>query len=342
MRAIKSLDLFPKTGPQVEAKDTAAGGCISLTILSLMLFLFLTELNSYLFSSPLRQASIEPFEEDRRMRIDLNISLFKVPCEALAMDYEDTMGSHYFAYTLKVLRLDYQGQILNMHQAEDFRIEENAKTEKTDCGSCYGAELHEEQCCNTCDEVIDAYARKGWNPPDKRLVEQCRRKLFGGVYVSGGGCQIFGHLTVKEVPGAVHISLNPLGQMIFATGGEIDFSHSLNHLQARDPDSLDTAPESPATTPLDHTTAYGHTHYLYYLKLTSARDTDGKRFWEAAGHYKGHLSNAIPTLYIQYEIDPITMKYNYTTSFCGFLISLFAILGGSFACSTFFAKIILT
>lgn len=342
MRALSSLDLFPKTGAQVQETHTVVGGCISLSILALTSFLFLSELNSYLFSPPIRQASIEPFQEDQRMRLDLNISLYKVPCEALAVDYEDTMGSHYFAYTLKVLRLDANGQIIHQHQAEDFRVEENGKTFKADCGSCYGAELHEEQCCNTCDEVIDAYARKGWNPPDKRLVDQCRRKLFGVMTVGAGGCQIFGHLTLKEVPGAVHISLNPIGQMLYATGGDIDFSHTVNHLQAKDPDSPYPAPVSPATTPLDHTTSYGHTHYLYYLKLTPARSTQGARFWEASGHSNSHRSLAIPTLYIQYDIDPITMKYRYTTSLGGFIVSLFAILGGSFACSAFVAKVILS
>ena len=340
MRAIKSLDLFPKTSPEVEETNTAFGGLLSLVIITFMSGLFLYECGDYLLGDPIREVVIEPFEEDRRIRFDLNISLFKVPCEALSMDYEDSMGSHYYAYTLKVLRLDQHGQIINIHQAQDLQIEENARLEKKDCGSCYGAELHENQCCNTCEEVIDAYSRKGWNPPQKHLVDQCRRKLHGGLFLSGGGCQIFGHLTAKEVPGAIHISLNPVGQMLFATGGDIDFSHSLNHLQATDSERGFVPEPSPSTSPLDRTSAYGHTHYLYYLKLTSARSTSGLRFWEASGHSKAHVTNAIPTLYIKYDIDPITMKYRYQTSFSMFLISLFAILGGSFACSVFIAKLV--
>ena len=30
------------------------------------------------------------------------------------------------------------------------------------CGSCYGAALDENQCCNTCEVVQDAYRKRGW------------------------------------------------------------------------------------------------------------------------------------------------------------------------------------
>ena len=35
-------------------------------------------------------------------------------------------------------------------------------TEKPACGSCYGAETEERKCCNTCNEVRDAYRAKTW------------------------------------------------------------------------------------------------------------------------------------------------------------------------------------
>lgn len=38
----------------------------------------------------------------------------------------------------------------------------DSKNEGPYCGSCYGAERSAEECCNTCEEVRDAYLRKGW------------------------------------------------------------------------------------------------------------------------------------------------------------------------------------
>lgn len=33
--------------------------------------------------------------------------------------------------------------------------------DRSKCGSCYGA-ARKESCCQTCDDVRDAYIRKGW------------------------------------------------------------------------------------------------------------------------------------------------------------------------------------
>ena len=43
-------------------------------------------------------------------------------------------------------------------------------TEKPACGSCYGAETEERKCCNTCNEVRDAYRAKTWKF-DPRYVQ---------------------------------------------------------------------------------------------------------------------------------------------------------------------------
>lgn len=40
------------------------------------------------------------------------------------------------------------------------------------CGSCYGAESTPGACCNTCDEVQDAYRKKGWSFTDPDGIEQ--------------------------------------------------------------------------------------------------------------------------------------------------------------------------
>ena len=46
------------------------------------------------------------------------------------------------------------------------------------CGSCYGADSKEGQCCNTCEEVRVAYREKGWVMPDYDTVEQCKREGY--------------------------------------------------------------------------------------------------------------------------------------------------------------------
>ena len=44
--------------------------------------------------------------------------------------------------------------------------------DKTYCGKCYGGEPPESGCCNTCDDVKEAYVKKGWSFNNPEGVEQ--------------------------------------------------------------------------------------------------------------------------------------------------------------------------
>lgn len=41
-----------------------------------------------------------------------------------------------------------------------------------DCGSCYGGSPPASGCCNTCEEVREAYVRRGWSFVNPDSIEQ--------------------------------------------------------------------------------------------------------------------------------------------------------------------------
>lgn len=45
---------------------------------------------------------------------------------------------------------------------------------KEACGDCYGAGDEVGQCCNSCDDVIQAYKKKGWALFEYSKFEQVR------------------------------------------------------------------------------------------------------------------------------------------------------------------------
>ena len=49
------------------------------------------------------------------------------------------------------------------------------------CGSCYGGEPPESGCCNSCDDVREAYTRKGWSFGNPGGIDQVRIFLFSFV-----------------------------------------------------------------------------------------------------------------------------------------------------------------
>lgn len=86
------------------------------------------------------------------------------------------------------------------------------------CGSCYGASPPESgyepsmrppladakadcRCCNTCEEVRQAYVRKGWSFTDPNGIEQCVDEGWVEKMQEQNteGCRIEGRVKVNKV-----------------------------------------------------------------------------------------------------------------------------------------------
>lgn len=72
------------------------------------------------------------------------------------------------------------------------------------CGDCYGAKQNDTHCCNTCQDVINAYREKHWNPNTDDF-EQCKRENYvdkdneAKKLALNEGCQIYGYMEVNRV-----------------------------------------------------------------------------------------------------------------------------------------------
>ena len=57
------------------------------------------------------------------------------------------------------------------------------------------------RCCNSCDEVKEAYRRKGWALPPLKDILQCKRegKTVESKELPKEGCQLYGYLEVNRV-----------------------------------------------------------------------------------------------------------------------------------------------
>jgi hypothetical protein len=97
---------------------------------------------------------------------------------------------------------------LYSHSADD----QAAHLDPDYCGGCYGANpppnAVKQGCCNTCDEVREAYASVSWAFGRGENVEQCEREHYGERLDSQRkeGCRIEGGLRVNKVVGNFHIA----------------------------------------------------------------------------------------------------------------------------------------
>ena len=57
------------------------------------------------------------------------------------------------------------------------------------------------RCCNTCDDVREAYRHKGWAFTSALDIEQCKRDGYSDKFkqMNNEGCRVYGYLQVNKV-----------------------------------------------------------------------------------------------------------------------------------------------
>jgi len=109
------------------------------------------------------------------------------------------------------------------------------------CGSCYGGQEPEGGCCNTCEDVRQAYVNKGWSFTNPDGIEQCIDEHWSEKLKeqSNEGCNISGRLRVNKVIGNIHFSpgrsfrsssrnIYELVPYLRNDGNRHDFSHTIH------------------------------------------------------------------------------------------------------------------
>jgi endoplasmic reticulum-Golgi intermediate compartment protein 3 len=122
--------------------------------------------------------------------VQLDITLPRMPCDWVSLDAIDASGRIQTSIEHEVFRqrLSARGKTIQATEPHpvgprnetlpDHLHPDKAEVPSNYCGSCYGAAEQENQCCNTCEDVRQAYQKKGWIMPDYDTVEQCKREGF--------------------------------------------------------------------------------------------------------------------------------------------------------------------
>ena len=232
------------------------------------------------------------------------------------------------------------------------------------CGSCYGAETTDRKCCNTCNDVRDAYRLKTWKF-DPRGIDQCREGLGSEVEERAlkEGCQIYGYLEVNRVGGSFHVApgksfiinhvhvhdVNPFASTDF------NISHHINHLSFGQ-QLVDHEGQLQANNPLDDVDGVadrGAMMFQYYIKIvpTTYMQPNGSYFpsnqFSVTRHSKvvSVMSgeSGMPGVFFSYELSPVMVKFSPKEKSLGhFLTGLCAIIGGVFTVAGILDKLIYT
>lgn len=359
---LPSLDAFAKTVEDARVR-TASGGLVTLLSLVTILWLSISEWIDYRRIEYRPQLVVDRARGER-LKINLDITFPQMPCDLVTMDVMDSSGEvqEQVSHGIVKTRLDRNGKELGsealvFERESEKRELERRRNDPDYCGSCYGAA---DGCCNTCEEVRQAYVAKGWAFHDGSGIEQCeqehyKEKLENSVHE---GCRIAGHVSVNKVVGNFHFAPGaPITQqnmhfhdISFFRNPQFPFtlSHTINHLSF--------GPEPPAgqelPNPLDGTVAVTDQkgfNYQYFIKVVATRfetlagDSLETNQYAVTSHERStvggrdedhphtlHSHGGVPGVYFNYDISPMKVinQEQRMRTLGSFLTGVCAIIGG--------------
>ncbi|CAO3685578.1 unnamed protein product [Umbelopsis vinacea] len=368
----RSLDAYAKTLDDFRVKTTS-GAAVTIISGLLIAILVLSELSAYRTSVMKPELVVDKTRKDK-LPIAFNVTFPNIPCYLLSVDIMDDSGQHVSGYTHDVykVRLDLNGNHIESEKTEKLGDDSHGadlalqQDEPGHCGSCYGATSpNENGCCNTCEEVREAYIKAGWGFSDPSLYEQCVKEGWRDKFEtqSNEGCNINGKLLVNKVRGNFHIApgqsfqqshmhVHDMAGYIAGApdGHKFDFTHHIHKLQFGEEISdkkkrrgaKGTSVE--LTNPLDETSQTTNDFgmmYQYFLKIVSTefRYLNGKRLYtnqySVTEHERNivtkHGQDGLPGVFFNLDISPMMVIYQETRpSLTSFITGVCAIVGGIF------------
>ncbi|PWA41583.1 Endoplasmic reticulum vesicle transporter, C-terminal [Artemisia annua] len=349
---VRNLDAYPKINEDFYSR-TLSGGVITLVSSIAMFLLFFSELGLYLHTVTESKLVVDT-SRGEKLHINFDITFPAVSCTLLSLDAMDISGEQHLDIRHDVFkkRLSSDGKVIEERkegiggpqidkplQRHGGRLEHN----ETYCGSCFGAEVTDHECCNSCEEVREAYRRKGWGLTNPELIDQCKREGFAQKIKDeeGEGCNIYGSLEVNKVAGNFHFiksfhqSSIHLPDMLAFQEDSYNISHKINKLAFGEyyPGIVN---------PLDGVHWFQEIPngmYQYFIKVVPTiytnirgRTIQSNQF-SVTEHYKSPEvgRRSLPGVFFFYDLSPIKVTFTEThASFLHFMTNVCAIVGGIF------------
>ncbi|XP_033727705.1 endoplasmic reticulum-Golgi intermediate compartment protein 3-like [Pecten maximus] len=355
LERLRQFDAYPKTLEDFRVK-TFGGATITILSGLLMTVLFLSEFNYYLTKDIQPELFVDT-TRGQKLNININATFPKIPCAYLSVDAMDVSGEQQLDvdHHLFKQRLDEFGNIKD-DKPEKETLGDTSKdivemvTKPLDpsrCESCYGAETDDKKCCNNCEDVREAYRKKGWAFNNAEGIAQCKREGWSDKMKSqkNEGCQVYGYLEVNKVAGNFHFAPGKSFQQhhahvhdLQAFGGQkFNITHNIQHLSfGKDYPGI--------INPLDDTNQLAEEDQMmfqYFVKVvpTTYVKTTGKTLYTNQYSVTKHSKvvgastgeSGLPGVFVMYELSPMMVKYTEKhRSFMHFLTGVCAIVGGVF------------
>mmetsp|Transcript_39746 Transcript_39746/g.89007 ORF Transcript_39746/g.89007 Transcript_39746/m.89007 type:complete len:377 (+) Transcript_39746:177-1307(+) len=330
LEGLKHFDVYTKVHDDYIMRSQA-GGVVTLVTSFIIALLFWTELGEFLTVEVTDSISVDT-RINQKLHIGLDITFAHLRCDEVSVDTVDSSGDNQVNVhgSLAKVPLDREGR----------HVEGDTLAKPGDCLPCLEAADEEHRCCNTCQDLKDAYVAKElayYHILD--YADQCKHSV---------GCRVKGKVIVNKVSGNVHVAL---GHSTIRDGKHVhefnmhDLTDGFN--TSHEIHSMSFGDVIPgAFSPLEGVTKtvnQGSYMFHYYIKLVPTvytsrwgnemythqySVTDAARNVQAKG---GELSG-LPGVFFVYDFSPFLMQKTEKTKPWSYLLtSICAIIGGVFS-----------
>lgn len=169
---LKRFDAYPTTLKDFRVQTV--GGALVTGISSLiMLILFISEFHYYLSTKVETELFVDTTRH-QKLRVNMDVFFPKLGCSFISIDAVDVSGEQQTDLEHNIFKKRYDENGLPVDtdakkgdlgdkSAEAVNALNQTKEDNPNvCQSCYGAETKENQCCNTCEDIKNAYRNKGY------------------------------------------------------------------------------------------------------------------------------------------------------------------------------------
>ncbi|KAK7048490.1 Sec1-domain-containing protein [Favolaschia claudopus] len=256
LAGLKGVDAFGKTTDDVKVK-TRTGAL--LTIIAAAIILAFTTMEFFDYRRVYIDTSIVVDKSrGEKLTVKMNITFPRVPCYLLSVDVMDISGETQRDLTHNILkaRLDEKGVFIESARSVELKndVEQQLTINREPgyCGSCYGGLEPESGCCQTCEDVRQAYVNRGWSFSNPDAIDQCKDEGWTEKLKeqSNEGCNISGRIRVNKVIGNIHFSpgrsfqtnsrsVYELVPYLRDDGNRHDFSHTIHEWGFQGDDEYD-------------------------------------------------------------------------------------------------------
>lgn len=315
-------------------------------MICIILLLILAINEFYIYLSPDRKDTLG-IDKNPEGIVDIifNISFPHLKCGDLHIDVIDASGGQQIDIYNRIHKQPVDENMKLVGKKEPFnfnQVYDPLKDPKSPyyCGSCYLAQ-ESGQCCNSCQDILIQYARKGIQRPQTlEEFDQCLDYFS----LEFPGCNIHGALRVNKVNGNFH----------FAPGRSFSHEHDSNvhHIHEFNPYLISRYNTSHFIHELSFGVRVPHLKYpldntyelvskyavhKYFIKIVPT--TIKSTFYDVETYqysYNTFIQNidlskqlALPGIFFIYDLSPITITYQWAgMSFAHLMMKLFALFGG--------------